>query len=153
LVDKCDSQIHRLIDEKGAIPAERRVDWMRGRLGGYINSVYRSRKRLRKHDALGARLEAAESIGYLLDVLFGYEGRHRPYYGYLERKLRAYPLDSLPIGADELLTKLDAIAGNADRAAQQELLALIDGRLRPAGFGDVFDGLGEDYPWMRSFKG
>jgi hypothetical protein len=153
LIDKCDGKIQRLIDEKGVIPAERRVEWLRGRLDGYINSVYRSLKRLRKQDILGARLEAAESIGLLLDVLFGHEGRQRPFYGYLERELRSYPLGSLPIGADALLAKIDVIAANADRATQQELLATVDDLLRPAGFGDVFDGWGANYPWMQSFKG
>jgi hypothetical protein len=36
---------------------------------------------------------------------------------------------------------------------QQELLAMVDALLRPAGFGDVFDEWGEKYPWMQSFTG
>ncbi|HEU5100718.1 MAG TPA: nucleotidyltransferase domain-containing protein [Roseiflexaceae bacterium] len=153
LIDKCDGQIQRLIDQRGRIPAEQRDPWLRGCLDGYINSVYRSLKCLRKGNRLGARLEAAESITRLLDVLFAYEMRHRPFHGYLERELRKYPLGSLPISADELLAKIDAITASADRATQQELLAMADALLRPAGFGDVFDSWGENYPWMRSFKG
>jgi predicted nucleotidyltransferase len=153
LIDKRDGEIQRLIDEKGSVPEERRVSWLRGRLDGYINSLYRSLKCMRKGNTRGARLEANDSIGYLLDVLFGYEGRHRPFYGYLERELRKYPLKSLPISTDDLLAKIGAIDDSADRATQQELLAAVDALLRPAGFGDVFDDWKEKYEWMKTFKG
>jgi hypothetical protein len=86
-------------------------------------------------------------------VLFGYESRHRPFYGYLERELRTYPLTSIPLSGDQLLAKIDTISASADRATQQELLAMVDTLLRPAGFGDVFDDWGEKYEWMQSFKG
>jgi hypothetical protein len=99
------------------------------------------------------RKKRTTPIGYLLDVLFGYQGRHRPYYGYLERELRMYPLTCIPLNTDQLLAKIDAIAASADRAAQQELLATVDALLRPDGFGDVFDSWGADYRWMHDFKG
>jgi hypothetical protein len=153
LIDKCDGEIQRLIDEKGTLPEERRVAFLRGRLDGYINSTYRSLKCLSKRNALGARLEAHDAIGFLLDVLFAFERRHRPFYGYLERELERHPLQRLPLGGAELLAKLGAISERADLAAQQELLAMVDALLRPAGFGDVFDDWDEKYPWMLGFKG
>ena len=153
LIDKCDGQIQRLIDEKGTISTERRSAWIKGQLDAYINSLYRSLKCIRKGNLRGARLEAHESIGWLLDVLFGYEGRHRPYYGYLERELGKYPLTSIPLSSDALLAKIDAIAASADRATQQELLTMVDALLRPDGFGEVFDSWDADYQWMHSFKG
>jgi len=153
LIDKCDGQIQRLIDERGRIPEEQRVAWISGRLGGYINSLYRSLRCMHKGNLRGARLEAHDSIGYLLDVLFGYEGRHRPFYGYLERELRMYPLKNGLLSSDDLLTKIDAISASADRSTQQELLALMDTLLRPAGFGEVFDDWDAKYEWMQSFKG
>lgn len=153
LIDKCDGQIQRLIDERGRIPAEQRVPWIRSRLDAYINSLYRSLKCMRKENMRGARLEANDSIGYLLDVLFGYEGRHRPFYGYLERELRKYPLAEIPLSGDQLLRKIDAITDTADLATQQELLAMVDVLLRPAGFGDMFDDWDKKYEWMQSFKG
>jgi hypothetical protein len=88
----------------------------------------------------------------LLDILFGYEGRHRPYYGYLERELRTYPLTRIPLSSDRLLAKIDVIAASADRATQQELLAMVDALLRPDGFGDVFDSWEAKYQWMQSFQ-
>jgi hypothetical protein len=153
LIDKCDGQIQRLIDERGRIPEEQRISWISGRLGGYINSLYRSLRCMHKGNLRGARLEAHDSIGYLLDVLFGYEGRHRPFYGYLERELQKYPLKNGRLSSDDLLAKIDAISASADRATQQELLALVDMLLRPAGFGEVFDDWEEKYGWMQNFKG
>ncbi len=152
LIDKCHGQIQQLIDERSKIPPEQRIPWISGRLGGYINSLYRSLKCMHKGNLRGARLEAHDSIGYLLDVLFGYESRHRPFYGYLERELRAYPLTSIPLSGDQLLAKIDTSSASADRATQQELLAMVDTLLRPAGFGDVFDDWDEKYAWMQSFK-
>jgi hypothetical protein len=152
LIDKCNGEIQRLIDERGRIPAEQRNAWISGRLGGYINSLYRSLRCIHKGNMRGARLEAHDSIGFLLDVIFGYENRHRPFYGYLERELRVYPLTSIALSADQLLAKIDAIAANADRATQQELLAMVDSLLRPAGFGEVFDDWEAKYEWMQNFK-
>jgi hypothetical protein len=102
---------------------------------------------------LGARLEAHDAIGYLLGVLFAFEGRHQPFYSYLERELHMYPLASLPMTGDQLLAKIAVVSENADLATQQELLAMVDELLRPDGFGDVFDDWGAKYPWMQSFRG
>jgi hypothetical protein len=45
----------------------------------YLNSFYRSLKCWRRGNALGVRLEAAESTDYLLYLLFALEQRWRPY--------------------------------------------------------------------------
>lgn len=152
LIDKLGGEIQQLIDDKGNIPNQQRESLLRGILDAYINSLYRSLKCIHKGNLRGARLEAHESIGWLLDVLFGYEGRHRPYYGYLERELHTYPLTCIPLSSDQLLAKIDVIAASADRATQQELLAIVDSLLRPDGFGDGFDSWGEKYEWMQSFQ-
>jgi hypothetical protein len=153
LIDKLGGEIQQLIDDKGKIPDARREPLLRGVLDAYINSLYRSLKCIHKGNLRGARLEAHDSIGYLLDMLFGYEGRHRPFYGYLERELRKYPLKNGLLSSDDLLAKIDAISASADRATQQELLAMVDALLRPAGFGEVFDDWEEKYAWMQRFKG
>jgi hypothetical protein len=153
LIDKLGGEIQQLIDAKGNIPDQQREPLLRGVLDAYINSLYRSLKCIRKGNLRGAQLEAHDSISYLLDILFAYEKRHRPYYGYLERELCIYPLTCIPLTSDQLLAKIDAIAASADRATQQELLAMVDALLRPGGFGDVFDSWGADYGWMHDFKG
>ncbi len=91
LVDKT-GELRRLIAWKGVVPEDLRVPLLRESLDGYVNSLYRSLKCLRNGNRLGARLEAADEIGYALTFIFVLEGRHRPYYGYLERELRARPL-------------------------------------------------------------
>jgi hypothetical protein len=139
LIDKLDGEIQRLINSNGAIPDEQRTPFLRGIRDGYINSTYRSMRCLRLRDTLG--------------VLFAFEGRHQPFYSYLERELHAYPLTSIPISGDELLAKIAVVSERADLATQQELLAMVDALVRPAGFGDVFDDWGAKYPWMQSFKG
>jgi hypothetical protein len=80
-------------------------------------------------------------------------GCHRPFYGYLERELRTYPLTSIPLSGHQLLAKIDTISASANRATQQELLALVDTQMRPAGFGNVFDDWDEKYEWMQRFRG
>ena len=71
------------------------------RLDGWINFAYRALKSDRDGRALEARLDAAESVPWLLDVVFAIAGRVRPYNKYLPWELRTHPVDGWP--ADELL--------------------------------------------------
>jgi predicted nucleotidyltransferase len=71
------------------------------RLDGWVNFAYRALKNDRDGRALEARLDAAESVPWLLDVVFATAGRVRPYNQYLPWELRHHPLDGWP--ADELL--------------------------------------------------
>ena len=141
-----------MIDWKGSAPEELRLPLVREALDSYVNSFYRSLKCLRNGNRIGARLEAADSIGFALLVIFGLEGRHRPYYSYLERELRTYPLHSFPLSTDDLLTMIDPIVERADAASQQRLLAVIDPIVRAAGCGDVLAGWGDKYDWMVGYR-
>jgi hypothetical protein len=151
LLDKT-GQVQRLVDEKGSIPAERRIPIVFTALGAYTNSLYRSLKCLRNSNALGARLEAADAIGHALTVIFALEGRHRPYYGYLARELEARPLETFPLPADELLAMLATILESADARMQQRLLGILDALGRQAGCGEAFDEWGADYVWMQQYR-
>jgi hypothetical protein len=151
LIDKT-GQIHQLVLEKGRIPPDRQDAYVRGALDAYINGVYRSAKCWRTQNVLGARLEAMDSLGHLLALIFGLEGRHRPYYGYLERELRIYPLQQFPMPTAALLDTIAQILTTADLPAQQALLRTVEAVCRAAGLGDVIDGWGDDYPWMISFS-
>lgn len=71
------------------------------RLEGWVNFAYRALKNDRDGRALEARLDAAESVPWLLDVVFATAGRVRPYNKYLPWELRTHPLDGWP--GDELL--------------------------------------------------
>ena len=71
------------------------------RLDGWVNFAYRALKNDRDGRVLEARLDAAESVPWLLDVVFAMAGRVRPYNKYLPWELRTHPVDGWP--ADELL--------------------------------------------------
>jgi predicted nucleotidyltransferase len=71
------------------------------RLDGWVNFAYRALKNDRDGRPLEARLDAAESVPWLLDVVFAIAGRVRPYNKYLPWELRTHPVDGWP--AEELL--------------------------------------------------
>ena len=151
LLDK-NRRIAPLVAAKGRVPDDRRLPLVRGALDTYLNSLYRSAKCWRNGDRLGARLEAADSLGHLLTVIFALEGRHRPYHGYLARELRACPLAAFPLSGDDLLARIETIADGGDLATQQGLLGTVERVCRAAGCGDVFDAWGGDYPWMKTYR-
>ena len=61
------------------------------RLDGWVNFAYRALKNDRDGRPLEARLDAAESVPWLLDVVFALAGRVRPYNKYLPWELRTHP--------------------------------------------------------------
>ncbi|WP_432540752.1 hypothetical protein [Kineococcus sp. SYSU DK002] len=66
------------------------------RLDGWLNYVYRALKSDRDGHRLECRLDAAESMPWLLDVIFALAGRVRPYHKYLPWELREHPLPDWP---------------------------------------------------------
>lgn len=76
------------------------------RLDGWLNYAYRALKSDRDGRRLERRLDAAESMPWLLDVIFTLEGRVRPYHKYLPWELREHPLTHW--AAEELLALLTA---------------------------------------------
>ncbi len=138
LVDKT-GEIQRLIDVKGRIPYSAVRRYVSGYLDGYINAVYRSLKCLRDGNRTGARLEAARSIPYFLNVLFGIEGRTTPYGKYLEWELHAHPLRKLRLKPKELAAALLRILEDADVRTQQRLFRAVEAECRKAGYGRVFE--------------
>lgn len=68
------------------------------RLDGWINYAYRALKSDRDGRARERRLDAAESMPWLLDVVFTLAGRVRPYHKYLPWELREHPLTDWPRG-------------------------------------------------------
>lgn len=105
------------------------------RLDGWLNYAYRALKNDRDGRALERRLDAAESMPWLLDVIFSLAGRVRPYHKYLPWELRRHPLPDW--SADELLAILtatldgDPAAIRATFARIETLCAAFDDR-RPA---------------------
>jgi hypothetical protein len=92
------------------------------RLDGWLNYVYRAVKSDRDGRALECRLDAAESMPWLLDVIFALAGRVRPYHKYLPWELREHPLPDWPV--DVLLPLLQGTL-DGDPAALRETFGRI----------------------------
>ncbi|MCO6716866.1 hypothetical protein KQH23_31045, partial [Streptomyces sp. CHB19.2] len=88
-------------------------------LDAYANSLYRSVKNDRDGHALAARLDAADSVRFLLELLFALDRRPRPYNKYLAWELARFPLPGWDTGP--LLDAVDGISATGDVSAQRRL--------------------------------
>ena len=143
--------IARLVAEKGRLDADGAFREAGGLLDAYANSLYRSVKNDRDGQPLAARLDAADSVRFLLELLFTLDRRPRPYNKYLEWELARYPLPGWETGA--LLEAIGRISATGDVAAQQVLFSRVEACVRRAGHGEVLDAWGEDLALMRGGGG
>ena len=58
---------------------------------------------------LAAHLDAVESVPQLLNVVFGHEGRLRPYNKFLEWELKNYPLQHLPWPSEDFIQAIGKV--------------------------------------------
>lgn len=118
------------------------------RLDGWVNLAYRALKNDRDGRALEARLDAAESVPWLLDVVFAMAGRVRPYNKYLPWELREHPLDGW--AAEDLLGLVrrtldgDASAVRETFARVRASCASYDERREHTRTTDLVEGWGAD---------
>jgi hypothetical protein len=145
-------EIQKLIDGKGSIPKDKKRDFIVYNLDAYINAVFRSVKCFRNRNETGARLEASTSIPYLLDLVFGLHSRPKPFYGYLDRELKAYPLKKLPWSGKRFSKMIQNILVTADLKTQQKILKTIEKLFRSEGFGNVFDGWEGKDKWTMNYQ-
>lgn len=103
LLDRTGGELTRAVRRQAALDPEEAdaVLLDHDRLDGWVNFAYRALKNDRDGRLLETRLDAAESVPWLLDVVFATAGRVRPYNKYLPWELREHPVDGWP--ADELL--------------------------------------------------
>ncbi len=151
LVDKT-NDLPALVKEKGFVPAEKLEEFIGGCIDGYVNGAYRSIKCIRNNNLFGARLEASNSMLDLLTCVFAFNGRCRPFLGYVEKELEKYPLEYLPWHSIELLAKIEKVLATADLKTQQELLMGIEKMSRETGHGKVFDGWKGKDKWAMEYK-
>lgn len=137
-VDKT-GEIQKIIDEKGIIPKDQTKDFVTESIDAYINLYYRAIKNNRDGNKLAAHLDAVESIGYLLNTIFGLEGRLRPYNKYLEWELEKYPLSKLPWTTGDFLNKLEEIMATDNIEVQKEIFQKIKGVCQKNGYSEVID--------------
>ncbi|TDC73284.1 hypothetical protein E1193_25865 [Micromonospora sp. KC606] len=124
------------------------------RLDGWLNYAYRALKNHRDGRPLERRLDAAESVPWLLDVIFTLEGRVRPYHKYLPWELRRHPL--LHWRAEELLALLTATLDGDPSAIRTTFerietlcVAFDSGRAEPV-LKPIIDGWGEELQLLRN---
>jgi hypothetical protein len=111
---------------------------------GPPQQAYPSPSHRRSHHV---RLDAADSIRFLLELLFALDRRPRPYNKYLEWELARYPLPGWDTGI--LLDAADRISGTGDVPLQRRLFAHVEAAVRRAGHGAVLDAWGKDLDLMR----
>ncbi|MER5520767.1 hypothetical protein [Streptomyces sp. NPDC002763] len=147
VLDRLDGGIARILADWGRLDADEAFRDSGGWLDAYANSLYRSVKNHRDGRALAARLDAADSMRLLLELLFALNRRPRPYNKYLEWELARYPLPGWD--TDVLLRAVDRISATGDVTLQRHLFALVEKAAREAGHSKVLDAWGDDLDFMR----
>ena len=118
-------------------------------LDGYINFVYRSLKAERDARPFEQRLDAVESINWMLWVVFALFARIRPYNKYLRHELARRPLDRPGWRDVDLVEHLKSIMDTGVAAAQRDIYRLIERSARELGHGPTIDAWGDDLVLIR----
>lgn len=147
VLDRLDGGIARILAAKARLDADEAAREAGAYLDAYANSLYRSVKNHRDGHTLAARLDAADSVRYLLETLFALDRRPRPYNKYLAWELTRFPLPDWD--TTTLLDTLAHISATGDAPAQRRLFAQAEAVARRAGHGPVLDAWGEDLHLMR----
>ncbi|WP_149831243.1 hypothetical protein [Streptomyces tailanensis] len=147
VLDRLDGGIAELVAAQARLDPDEAFREAAGLLDAYANSLYRSIKNARDGHRLAARLDAADSVRFLLDFLFTLHHRPSPYNKYLEWELERFPLPGWH--TTTLLDSLGRITATGDTDAQRRLFVQVEAAAREAGHGPVLDAWGEDLPLMR----
>ncbi len=101
----------------------------------YVNSYTRSLKAWRRHNELGARMHAAESVAALVRMLCGVAGRWPPYRDHLEHSIPA-----LEAELDfEVLDDVKTIVRTGDPSMQQDLETRVENFMTARGILHEWD--------------
>lgn len=147
VLDRLDGGIARILAGRARLDAGEALRACREWLDAYVNSCYRSVKNHRDGRPLAARLDAADSMRFLLELLFALDGRPRPYNKFLEWELARHPLPGWDTGV--LLRTVDRVSATGEVALQRRLFALVERAAREAGHGEVLDAWGDALTLLR----
>jgi predicted nucleotidyltransferase len=150
LLDRTDGELAALIAAWAMLTDAEVEATLVAYLDGYLNFLYRSLKADRDGRALERRLDAAESVAWLLWTIFALHGRVRPYNKYLRHELARRPL---PPAWDGLLDDLAALLDDGDPAAQRRLFHLVEDGVRARGHGPMVDEWSAELPLLRGSEG
>lgn len=147
LIDKLGGAVGELVDSKGRLSAAEADRHSRAALDSYMNSLHRSLKSSRLGLGLQSRLDACESVTWLLEAVFAFEQRVRPFHKYL-----AWELETHPLAEWEGLQLRASVEGalEGDPSTQQAIFRQVEARARRLGYGDVVDGWAHD---LADFRG
>jgi hypothetical protein len=151
LLDRLGGGIAAIVAAHGRLGAGEASRAAAGWLDAYANAHYRSVKNEGDGLRLAARLDAADSAGFLLELLFALDRRPRPFNRYLAWELERFPLPGWD--ARDLIAVLGDLAGGGDTAARRRLFGRVEAVARAAGHGPVLDAWGEDLALMRPAAG
>ena len=144
VLDKTDGEIARIVAELG----RRDPATASEPLDAYANSCYRSLTNARLGLDVESRLDAAESVPWLLDFLFAAHGRVRPYNKWLRWELREHPLGE-PWSEEAFVPRLSLIVATGDVGEQRTLFRTVEAFAREQRFGEVIDGWEPDLAFLR----
>jgi hypothetical protein len=144
LLDKTGG-VSAVLAEKARLPEPRTV--AAEAIDAFVNSAYRSLRNRARGLERAAKLDAAESIPFLLTAVFALEGRVRPWNKYLEWELREHPLTESEWAAASFLERLDRLPNAA--AELHAMFVDLERVARRRGFGEVIDGWEPDVAWLR----
>ncbi|WP_205327968.1 hypothetical protein [Glycomyces sp. YM15] len=147
VLDRTDGELTAYLEGKARLDPQQAFEHADEILDAYANSLYRSVKNHRDGRALASRLDAADGVGYLLELLFALERRPRPYNKCLEWELEHHPLPGWETAT--LLDAISRIVDTGDTDVQRGLFAEMEAKARKAGHAKTLDGWGDDLHLMR----
>jgi predicted nucleotidyltransferase len=141
-------EVTAILAEKALVPQAHRERVVRDGLDGFINATYRALRYATVGAGIGARLDAAESLPWLLNAVFAIDGRVRPFNKYVATELASYPLSDRAFHADVLVPRLAAIL-NGSSDEQHALFRDVERVARAHGWDDAVDSWEPDVAWLR----
>jgi hypothetical protein len=154
LLDRTDGALPHAVRRQATVSPEEADSILieHDRLDGWLNYAYRALKSDRDGRELERRLDAVESVPWLLDTIFTIAGRVRPYHKYLPWELREHPIKGWP--ADVLLPLVTRTL-DGDPAAIRETFAIVaaecdrhDARRGHSKTRDMVDGWGDELAYF-----
>jgi hypothetical protein len=130
-------EVGSLLTRLATLPAESAAMEAAEMFDGYLNGFYRSLKAARRGNELAARLEAAESLAYLVRLLFALEGKVAPYHSRLPAVLDTLAEQGWARG--ELQDRFLGILRTADPRSQTELEERVERLMRSRDYGHVVE--------------